>query len=106
MDEKIDNLELLKSRNTLEMLTVAHDFCIFTEDVEKKNKQQILEYYQKVLPLMYVKGALLPDIEVEDASAMERYVTAEQWQEIFQNLEEKMGKEDVFWILDPVQDSI
>lgn len=101
-----ENLELLKSRNVLEMLTVAHEFCLFTEDVKNKSSQQMLEYYQKVLPLLYVKGSLLPDMDVEDTDSLERYITAEQWQETFQTLEEKLGKDDIFWILDPVQDSI
>jgi len=102
----IDNLTLVKSNQVLEMITVAHDFCLFTESVKDKNMKDLANYYQKVLPLLYIKGALLPEIEVTDNSANEKYVTEEHWQEVFMALEEKFGKEDKYWFPDHNNDLI
>lgn len=102
----VDNLTLIKSNQVLEMITVAHDFCLFTEAVKSKNVADVIGYYQKVLPLLYIKGALLPEIEVSDNSANEKYVTEEHWQEVFVTLEEKFGKEDKYWFPDQNNDLI
>jgi hypothetical protein len=101
----MDNEDILKSRNVLEMLTVANDFCIFTESVSDNNKLQIFDYYQKVLPLLYVKGALVPDIEVSDHAANERFITEQQWQDVYKNIQEKLGKDDAYWTLDNMHEA-
>lgn len=95
-----DNLELVKSKQVLEMITVAHDFCLFTESIKDKDLKDVIGYYQKVLPLLYIKGALLPIIEPEDLSANVKYVSEEHWQEIFFVLEEKFGENDKYWFPD------
>jgi DNA primase len=95
-----DNLEQIKSKQVLDMITVANDFCLFTESMEKKDKRDILSYYQKVLPLLFIKGALLPEIKPADNSANVKYVNEEQWQNIFQDLENKFGEEDKYWFPD------
>lgn len=99
-----DNLEIVKSRQVLEMITVANDFCIFTESLKDKEPKDIANYYQKVLPLLYIKGSLLPDIEPNDSSANTKYVTEEHWQEIFMAAEEKFGKDDKYWFPDQNND--
>jgi hypothetical protein len=102
----MDNLTLLKSNQVLEMITVANDFCVFTESVKDKDAAAILSYYQKVLPLLHIKGSLLPDIEVSDESANVKYVSEEHWQEVFTALELKFGKDDKYWFPDHNNDLI
>ena len=51
-------------------------------------------------PLPYLKGSLLPDLEVENTDAYERYVTEEVWENIFNELRNKFGKDDEFWFID------
>ncbi len=101
-----DNLEKVKSNIVLEMITVAHDYCLFTESAKGKTKADLLGYYQKVLPLLYIKGALLPQIEPEDLSANIKYVTEEHWQEVFMALEELFGNDDKYWHPDSNNDLI
>lgn len=95
-----DNLEIVKSRQVLEMITVANDFCIFTESVKGKELDEIIGYYQKVLPLLYIKGALIPEILPNDPSANVKFVSEEHWQEVFFALEEKFGNADKYWFPD------
>ncbi|MEI8202168.1 MAG: DUF5063 domain-containing protein [Bacteroidota bacterium] len=97
------NLEIVKSKNVLEMLTVAHEFCLFTETVEKHKTEDIFHYYHRICPLLYLKGVLLPEIEVEDNAAAERFVNEEQWEAVFTTLKNKFGKDDVIYY---IEDSI
>ena len=97
------NLEIVKSKNVLEMLTVAHEFCLFTESVEKHTPQDILHYYHRICPLLYLKGVLMPDIVLEDNSASERFVNEEQWEAIFTTLQTKLKGNDLFYY---IEDSI
>jgi len=90
----------------LEMITVANDYCLFTEAIKSKEKADILSYYQKVLPLLHIKGALLPSVEVSDESANIKYVSEEHWQNVFTALEEKFGEDDKYWFPDHNNDLI
>ncbi len=88
------------SRNVIEMLTVANEYCLFLEGVEKYTKEDIISYFQKLCPLLYIKGATLPYVEVENPEANERFVTEENWVTIFNDIRKKLGKEDEFWMVD------
>lgn len=101
-----DNLSKLKSNTVLELIHIAHEYNVFTEDAAKKELKDILSFYQKVLPLMYIKASLLPDIEVSDESANERYVAEEHWETAFMGIKGKVGSADLFWELDEKNDSI
>ena len=98
-DTPIDDITL--SKPVIEMATVANEFCFFFETIEKKNKLTILEFTQRILPLMYLKGSLLPNIAPQYPDANERFVTEEQWESIFTMLRHKFGKDDEYWIIDP-----
>jgi len=88
------------SKNVIETITVANEICIFLEEIDKYEKQYICLYLQKILPLLYLKGALLPDVEVSSEEANERFVTQEQWETIFNALRKKLGKDDSFFFVD------
>lgn len=88
--------ELVYSKSVIEFLTVAHEFCVFTEKTETFSQDDVLNYYQKILPLMYVKGSLLPAVANHDDIIAERFVTEEQWENVFQILHEKFAEGDSY----------
>ncbi|MEI6765430.1 MAG: DUF5063 domain-containing protein [Bacteroidota bacterium] len=92
MDDQSKNK--VQSRTVLEMLTVANEYCLFIEDADKFTKEYMLSYLQKVLPLLYLKSSLLPDIEVDDTMPGERFVTEEEWEIAFQRIKSKLGVDD------------
>ena len=98
--EYTDNDRAVKSRPVLEMLTVANDFTLFIEKAEEYTREQILTYLQRVIPAIYLKASLLPEIIVSDEEAIEHYVTEEQWESVFNTIREKLGQEDVFYFID------
>jgi len=88
------------SRKVLETITVANEFCHFLERSQEYNLTDFLRYLQKILPLIYLKASLLPDIIVEDESAIEHYLTEEQWEAMFNELHQKLTDCDNFYYID------
>lgn len=101
-----DGKELIYSKGVLEMLTVANEFCLFIEDIKSQSRENAITYLQKVFPLLYLKGSLLPDVLVSDSEANERFVTEEHWENIFNAVKEKMDKQNDFWFIPFPSDSI
>ncbi len=105
MQEKVPEDQSM-SRPVIEMITVANEYCLFFEKVGQYKRQDILTYFQKVAPLLYLKGSLLPPVEVEDTEALERFVTEEQWETIFKALREQFKDIDVYYVHDYNHDSV
>lgn len=103
MSDSSENLT--QSKGVLEMITVAHEFCLFMEKVESYTKEDTLSYFQKIIPLLYLKGSLLPAIEVSDDSYLERFVTVETWETIFNDVRNKLKPHDEYWVLEYNDDS-
>jgi len=93
--------DITMGKNALEMVLVANEYCVFMESIDKKTKTSIFDFVHRVVPLMYTKGSLLPDVTVEFPEANMRFVTEEQWETLFTLLREKFGEDDEYWIIDP-----
>ena len=100
------NEDIVESGPVLEMLTVAHEYCTFFEQAEKYRVTDILEYFRKIAPLLYLKGSTLPEVAPGDDTFNERFVTEEQWEGVFKNLRNKFGSQDVYYALDHNYDSV
>jgi hypothetical protein len=97
--------EPVYSKNVIEMLTVANDFCLFIEETDKYTKEDFLLYMQKICPLLYLKASLLPALNVEDETDNEHFVTEEQWQNVFDTLKQKFSSDDLYWYIDNYSDA-
>ncbi|MCK4568975.1 MAG: DUF5063 domain-containing protein [Bacteroidales bacterium] len=89
-------------KQIIELLTVANEYCMFIEKAYDYSKEDILQYIHRISPLMYLKGSLIPEYKPENPEAYERYVTEEVWENIFNELRTKFGKDDEFWFIDEV----
>jgi len=96
-EEKKDNP--IYSKHIVEMLTIANEYCLFIEKIETYKKSDVVNYMHKILPMMYLKGALLPGVNVEDPLANEKFINEIQWERIFRDVKHKMGDDDEFWII-------
>ena len=105
MKEDIDYSKPVYSKSILEFITVANEYCLFFENAEKYSVDDILLYFQKIGPLLYLKGSVLPHVDVNDELFNERIVTEEQWENIFKILREKFADNDVYFTLDHNNDS-
>lgn len=87
------------SSNVLDMYTVANEFCIFTEKAEKYNPEEVIQYYVKICPLLYLKGAILPVVESDEEYFGERFVNEDQWENIYNSLLSVFIANDDFFTL-------
>ncbi|MEZ5195237.1 MAG: DUF5063 domain-containing protein [Bacteroidales bacterium] len=90
-------------KNVIEMLTVANDFCLTMDKSGEMSKTALMNYLQKISPLLYIKGSLLPEIEVSNPDANERFLTEEKWEWLFNELRKKFGNNDEFWYVDSLE---
>ena len=66
---------LVYSKNVIELITVANEFCSFLERSEDIESDDFLSHLQKILPLLYLKASLLPEFENEVEDDPEKFVT-------------------------------
>lgn len=85
------------SKHVVEMLTVANEFCHFIENAEQYNKKNLVDFLHKILPMLYLKGTLMPSTIVEDEGFNEKFVNEMQWERIYYILKEKLGDDEQFW---------
>ncbi len=97
-NQEKNNTNPVFSKNVAEMITVAHEYCVFLEKAEDLKKVDLLEVLSRMSALIYLKGSLIPDVVVEYPEANERFVTEETWEAIFNSLREKFGEDDEFFI--------
>lgn len=84
------------AKHVIELITVANEFCRFSEESENYTAEELLNFYQKVAPLLYIKGALIQPIGISNPDANEKFVTEEQWENIYLILKEKFGEKDSY----------
>lgn len=96
--------EQILSRPIVEFITVSNEFCRFTEKAEEYTKEDIVEYYRRVLPLLYLKGSMVKSPVPSDPDASERFVTEEEWEILFNALRNKFYPDDHFWISSSMHD--
>jgi len=72
-EDELNNL--VYSKNVIEMITVANEFCSFLERSEDMETSDFLGRLQKLLPLLYLKASLLPEFEIEANDELEKFVT-------------------------------
>ena len=56
------------SKNALEFATVAREFCVFAENATQYSKADFLLVASRLVPLLYMKAALLPETSIPHAS--------------------------------------
>jgi hypothetical protein len=98
--------DMIKSRTVLEFLTVANEYCLLIEKCKNYPRESLLQIIYRILPLIYLKGSLLPEITPEDEAQQERYVTEEQWEERLNELKDILANTDIYWDIHHPEDKV
>lgn len=85
---------LVYSKNVIELITVANEFCSFLERSDEMDSTDFLSRLQKMLPLLYLKASLLPDFENDADEELEKYVTEVDYNLIQQKVLRHTGAGD------------
>ncbi len=78
MGENIENI--VYSKNILEFVTVANEYCTFVEKGYEVSQKDFFDKIQKLLPLLYLKAALLPELKAINTEGSEKFVSLEEWE--------------------------
>lgn len=79
------------SRNVVEFVAVANEFCKYAEHASELKGDELLKILQRILPLMYLKASLLPQLDPFFEDGNEKFVTEADWTDINESLKEKFG---------------
>jgi hypothetical protein len=88
---------LIYSKNVLEMVTLAKEYSAFMERAAEFERNDFLARAQKLLPLIYIKGCLLPDVEQLYDEEVEKFVSETDWTFIRNNVADILGDKDDFY---------
>lgn len=88
------------SLNVLELLRVAHEYCLFAERTGTMEMDEILDIFPKLGALLYLKGTMLPEVIVDNPDANERFVSEEEWEAVFNLFRQCLASSDEFYHID------
>lgn len=83
-------------RNTLEFVTVALEFCSFVETAGQRDLYEFVNKSVKMLPLLYLKASLLPDVEADDEAELEFSVTEDMYESVRNQIANLLGDKDTY----------
>ncbi|MCG8698121.1 MAG: DUF5063 domain-containing protein [Bacteroidales bacterium] len=94
------------SKNVVEFVTVANEYCLFIENASGLEVQDFIDKAHKVVAFLYLKATLLPVLDSEFEEFNEKYVTEEDYNFILNMVARKLGKyNDYEEVFDPLRDS-
>ena len=87
--------EVIFDRNVVEFVTVAAEYCRFLESCEGAVRSEFVDTLLKLLPLLYLKGCMLPECEwMDEGEDLEQFVTEEEYEVLRLTLAEVMASRD------------
>ncbi|MDR0428064.1 MAG: DUF5063 domain-containing protein [Dysgonamonadaceae bacterium] len=88
--------EIVFSKYTIDFTRAALEFCVFVEKVKESDKKTFVDNMTKVLPLLYLKVSIIPDIPQYYESILESKVSESFYTQVENNLSELMGNDNLF----------
>lgn len=88
--------DVVYSRNVVEFVTVAKEFCAFLEGCEKHTAKSFVGACNKVLPLLYYKATLLPETEPVYDENNEQFVTESDYSSVENKVEYLLGQHNQY----------
>lgn len=83
-------------RNTLEFVTVALEFCTFVENAGRTGLFDFVDKAVKILPLLYLKATLLPEVEENEEADPELTVTEDMYETVRTRIAGLLGEKDSY----------
>ena len=90
------NEDIVFSRNTVEFVTVAAEFCAYIERANEHSRKEFIDTLLKLLPLLYIKAQMLPDGEALNEDELETFVTEETYEVVRITLAELLAQYDTY----------
>ena len=86
-----NNSDPVYSRNVVEFVAVANEYCKYAEHASEIKGDEMLRILQRLLPLLYLKASLIPALEPFFEDGNEKFITESDWFSIHDTFKEKFG---------------
>jgi hypothetical protein len=93
---KKEESQAIFDNNAIEFVRVAAEYCAFIERAESMDRDEFVDKVLKILPLLYLKAALLPRFEQMGFDALETFVTEESYEAVRKTLEGILADKDTY----------
>jgi len=90
MEESFEHV--VYSKNVIEFVTVAKEYCTFVEAIEELNRKQFVTIATRIIPLLYLKSVVLPKVETELEDSIEKTVDEMTYTQIQEGITAKLGR--------------
>jgi len=87
---------IVYSPAVIEFVTVAAETCLFLEQATEQPRTNFIQTAVKILPLLYLKAAVLQIPETVFDDATERFVTEEDYLFVKEQVEQLLGADDSY----------
>ena len=95
--EEMDKGEdIVFSRNTVEFVTVAAEYCAYVERCNEHSRKEFVDTLLKLLPLLYLKAQMLPEAERVSDEGLEDFVTEDSYEVLRMNLYDLLADKDSY----------
>ena len=88
--------DIVFSRNTVEFVTVAAEFCAYVERAGEHERKDFVETLLKLLPRLYLKAQMLPKEEYTGDDELEDFVTEDSYEVLRITLSDLLGEKDCY----------
>lgn len=93
--------ENIQHNSAQELMVVANEYCWLMENISKYDADRVFEFMRKILPLLYVKGCAIIVPEGANEADMQRYVTEENYEIIFNDVRNTLCQFEKFYLYNP-----
>ena len=90
MEEPFEHV--VYSKNVIEFVTVAKEYCTFAESIENLNRKQFVTIATRIIPLLYLKSLVLPKVERELEDSIEKTVDEMTYTKIQNDITTTLGR--------------
>ena len=88
--------EIVFSQYTIDFARVALEYCVFAEKTKASDKKTFIDNLTKVLPLLYLKISIIPEITTDYESDLEIKVDENLYAQVETNISELLGDDDLY----------
>lgn len=94
--ENVESKSYVYSHDVIEFVTVAVQYCAYLEHTDNIERRNFVDTMQKMLPLLYLKGALIMKYEPIAEETLPDFVTEENYDIIRNNIACILADKDDF----------
>lgn len=84
------------SKEVIEFVAVAKEFCDFIETASQMEQKDFILRLQKFIPLIYLKGSLLPVCECDTEGLREDCVSEDDYNNLYAEIHRLLGEHDEY----------